>query len=77
MTEPDDLLESLGRDLPRLDLDEFSARRTRARAHELLQAPGWRRNVRRAWRRTELVLVAGVAAGYIFWAVQAISIVYK
>ena len=60
-------------DLPTHDIDEISARRIRAAAHAELRPSRWRR----VWRSTELVIVGGLAAGYLFWALQAASLPYR
>ena len=55
----EDLLELLGRELPRLDVDDLRARRIREAAHaELARAarPSVSRTARLAWRRVELAL---------------------
>jgi hypothetical protein len=78
---PDDPFATLAGGLPPLDVDPARAEWMRARAHaELARAagrarPGWRATLRRAWRRAELPLVAGVAALYVTWAVQAVMVV--
>jgi hypothetical protein len=59
-------------DLPTHDVDELRARRVRTAAlAELARVRRANTGWRGVWRRAELVLVGGAAAGYLIWALQS------
>ncbi len=77
MTPDEDPLRSL----PELDAAPSAASRTRRLAHaELVAAhsPGWRRVASRAWTRVGLpAAIVFVVAGYLRWAVDAVSALHR
>jgi hypothetical protein len=83
-SSPEDLWAALG-DLPDIEVDDDVAERVRRLAHAALAeatpghrpAHGWRRELRRAYRAVEPVLLFGSAAVYVFWAFQSVLAGYR
>ncbi len=79
----EDPIDTLARELARLDVDADRAQIIRTRAHAELDRgvrrarPGWRRSLRHAYRRAELPLLGLAAAAYLFLAFDTALLMYR
>jgi len=71
------MTDDLFSNLTRLDVDEVTARRMRARAHAELARAARPRRLLRAWRRAELYLAAAMSVVYLGWALERVTFLYR